>query len=245
MKVIVTKNYEEMCQKAARIIAAQITLKEDSVLGLATGSTPIGIYADLVKKYEDGVLDFSEICTVNLDEYVGLGGDHEQSYRHFMNHHLFDHINIPKQYTYVPDGLCEDAEDECDSYELLIQQLGGVDLQLLGLGANGHIGFNEPSDRFETETHVCALSDSTVEANSRFFDSKDAVPKSAITMGIGTIMQAKKILLDANGEGKAKAIQQMLFGPVTPQCPASILRFHQDVTVIVDEAAFSLAAEQE
>ena len=245
MKVIVTKNYEEMCQKAARIIAAQITLKEDSVLGLATGSTPVGIYQELVKKYEDGRLDFSEIVTVNLDEYVGLAPENDQSYRWFMNYHLFDHINIPKQYTYVPKGLSDDLEDECDNYELLIQQLGGVDLQLLGLGANGHIGFNEPSSAFAAETHVCALSDSTIEANSRFFASKEEVPTSAITMGIGTIMQAKKILLVANGENKAKAIQQMLFGPVTPQCPASILRFHQDVTVIVDEAAFSLAAEQE
>lgn len=245
MKVIVTKNYNEMCQKAARIIAAQITLKEDSVLGLATGCTPIGIYEDLVQKYEDGRLDFSEVVTVNLDEYVGLGGDHEQSYRYFMNQHLFDHVNIPKQYTYVPNGLCEDVEDECDNYELLIQQLGGIDLQLLGLGTNGHIGFNEPSDHFEAETHVCALSSSTIEANSRFFEQKETMPKSAITVGVGTIMQARKILLVANGENKAKAVQQMLFGPVSPQCPASILRFHQDVTVIVDEAAFSLAAEQE
>ena len=245
MKVIVTKNYEEMCQKAARIIAAQITLKEDSVLGLATGSTPIGIYEDLVKKYEDGRLDFSEVCTVNLDEYVGLSADNDQSYRWFMNHHLFDHINIPKQYTYVPNGCAADPEDECEDYELLIQQLGGVDLQLLGLGPNGHIGFNEPADSFETETHVTALTESTIEANSRFFASKEEVPTSAITMGIGTIMQAKKIVLVANGAGKAKAVKAMLFGPVTPQCPASILRFHQDVTVIVDEAAFSLAAEQE
>ena len=245
MKVIVTKNYEEMCKKAARIIAAQITLKEDSVLGLATGSTPIGIYEDLVKKYEDGRLDFSEVCTVNLDEYVGLSADNDQSYRWFMNHHLFDHINIPKQYTYVPNGCAADPEDECEDYELLIQQLGGVDLQLLGLGPNGHIGFNEPADSFEAETHVTALAESTIEANSRFFASKEEVPTSAITMGIGTIMQAKKIVLVANGESKAKAVKAMLFGPVTPQCPASILRFHQDVTVIVDEAAFSLAAEQE
>ena len=243
MKVIVTKTYEEMCQKAARIIAAQITLKEDSVLGLATGSTPVGIYQDLVKKYQEDRLDFSEVTTVNLDEYVGLTGDSEQSYRWFMNHHLFDHINIPKQYTYVPNGNSEDPEDECENYELLIQQLGGVDLQLLGIGANGHIGFNEPSDSFAEETHVTDLTPSTIEANSRFFGSKEEVPTKAITMGIGTIMQAKKILLVANGEGKAQAIYDTLFSPVSPKCPASILRFHQDVTVLVDEAAFKLVAD--
>ena len=245
MKVIITKTYEEMCQKAARILAAQITLKPDSVLGLATGSTPLGIYSELVKKYQQGELDFSELCSVNLDEYVGLSPDNEQSYRYFMNHNLFDHINIPKKYTYVPNGMAEDMLDECDDYELLIQQLGGVDLQLLGIGANGHIGFNEPSDSFAAETHLVDLTDSTIEANSRFFADKDSVPKQAVTMGIGTIMQAKKILLVANGDSKAKAIYDTLFGPVTPQVPASILRFHQDVTVIVDEAAFSLAAQQD
>ncbi len=245
MKVIITKTYEEMCQKAARIIAAQVTLKPDSVLGLATGSTPLGIYSELVKKHQQGELDFSEVCTVNLDEYVGLSADNEQSYRYFMNHNLFDHINIPKKYTYVPNGMADDPLDECDDYELLIQQLGGVDLQLLGIGGNGHIGFNEPSECFAAETHLTALTDSTIEANSRFFEKKDSVPKQAITMGIGTIMQAKKILLVANGESKAKAIYDTLFGPVTPQVPASILRFHQDVTVIVDEAAFSLAAQQD
>lgn len=245
MKVIITKTYEEMCQKAARIIAAQVTLKPDSVLGLATGSTPLGIYSELVKKHQQGELDFSEVCSVNLDEYVGLSADNEQSYRYFMNHNLFDHINIPKKYTYVPNGMAEDPQDECDDYELLIQQLGGVDLQLLGIGANGHIGFNEPSDRFAAETHLTALTESTIEANSRFFEDKDSVPKQAITMGIGTIMQAKKILLVANGESKARAIYDTLFGPVTPQVPASILRFHQDVTVIVDETAFSLAAQED
>lgn len=245
MKVIITKTYEEMCQKAARIIAAQVTLKPDSVLGLATGSTPLGIYGELVKKHQQGELDFSEACSVNLDEYVGLPADNEQSYRYFMNHNLFDHINIPKKYTYVPNGMAEDPQDECDDYELLIQQLGGVDLQLLGIGANGHIGFNEPSDSFAAETHLTALTESTIEANSRFFEDKDSVPKQAITMGIGTIMQAKKILLVANGESKARAIYDTLFGPVTPQVPASILRFHQDVTVIVDETAFSLAAQED
>lgn len=244
MKVIVTKDYNEMCRKAARLIAAQITLKEDSVLGLATGSTPLGIYEDLVKKYEEDRLDFSEVCSVNLDEYVGLSGEQEQSYRWFMDHHLFDRINIPKKYTYIPNGLCENTEDECEDYELLIQQLGGVDLQLLGIGANGHIGFNEPAESFAPETHVTNLSESTIEANSRFFGSREAVPKQAITMGIGTIMQARKILLVANGESKAQAVYDMLFGPVTPKCPASILRFHQDVTVIVDEAAFRLASVQ-
>ena len=245
MKVIVTKTYEEMCQKAARIIAAQITLKPDSVLGLATGSTPLGIYADLVKKYQEDRLDFSEVCSVNLDEYLGLSGEDPQSYRWFMNHNLFDHINIPKQYTYVPNGLSADPEDECEDYELLIQQLGGVDLQLLGIGRNGHIGFNEPAEDFAEETHVTDLSESTIEANSRFFGENEEVPKQAITMGIGTIMQAKKILLVASGESKAQAIYDTLYGPVSPKCPASILRFHQDVTVIVDEAAFKKVTEQQ
>ncbi len=243
MKVIVTKNYEEMCKKAARLIAAQITMKEDSVLGLATGSTPLGIYQELVKEYQADRLDFSEVCTVNLDEYMGLSGDHEQSYRYFMDHNLFDHINVPKKYTYVPNGLAADPEDECEDYELLIQQLGGVDLQLLGIGCNGHIGFNEPDDHFPMETHVTQLTGSTIEANSRFFASANEVPKQAVTMGIGTIMRAKKILLVANGENKAQAIYDTLFGPVSPSCPASILRFHQDVTVIVDEAAFKLTVQ--
>ena len=245
MKVIVTRNYEEMCQKATRIIAAQVTLKPDSVLGLATGSTPVGIYQDLVKKYQEDRLDFSEVCTVNLDEYIGLDRENPQSYRYFMNHNLFDHVNIPKQYTYVPDGLSSDPEDECEDYELLIQQLGGVDLQLLGIGGNGHIGFNEPAESFAEETHVTNLSASTIEANSRFFGEGEEVPKQAITMGIGTIMQAKKILLVANGESKAQAIYDTLYGPVSPNCPASILRFHQDVTVIVDEAAFKKVTEQQ
>lgn len=240
MKVIVSKTYEEMCQKAARIIAAQITLKPDSVLGLATGSTPVGIYKELIKEYKEDRLDFSEICTVNLDEYIGLDGENDQSYRYFMNHNLFDHINIPKKYTYVPNGKAEDLEDECENYELLIQQLGGIDLQLLGIGGNGHIGFNEPSDCFTEETHITDLTSATIQDNSRFFEKMEDVPKKAITMGIGTIMQAKKILLVANGEAKAKAIYETLYGDVNPNCPASILRFHQDVTVLVDEAAFKL-----
>ncbi len=245
MKVIVSKTYEEMCAKAARIIAAQLTLKPDSVLGLATGSTPVGIYKELIRKYEEGRLDFSEVTTVNLDEYVGLSGENDQSYRYFMNHNLFDHVNIPKEYTYVPSGVAEDPEDECENYDLLIQQLGGVDMQLLGIGGNGHIGFNEPADSFAEGTHLTDLTESTIQANSRFFEKDSDVPRRAITMGIGTIMQARKILLVANGESKAKAIYDTLYGPVTPQVPASILRFHPDVTVLVDEAAFKLVAEKE
>ncbi len=244
MKVIVTKTYDDMCKKAAALIAAQVTLKPDSVLGLATGGTPVGVYKKLVEEYEADNLDFSEVCTVNLDEYLGLSGEHDQSYRYFMNHNLFDHINVPKEYTYVPNGMCEDAEAECEDYELLIQQLGGVDLQLLGIGGNGHIAFNEPCDNFPAETHVTQLTPETIEANSRFFESADEVPKQALTMGIGTIMQAKKIILVANGESKAKAVYDTVFGPVTPSCPASILQFHQDATIIVDEAAFKLAIEQ-
>lgn len=244
MNVIVSKTYEEMCQKAARLIAAQLTLKPDSVLGLATGSTPIGIYQELICKYQEDRLDFSKVTTVNLDEYVGISEDNEQSYRYFMNHNLFDHVNIPKKYTYVPNGSTDRIEEECEDYEQLIEQLGGVDLQLLGIGGNGHIGFNEPCGEFPEYTHLVDLKQETIEANSRFFSSMDEVPKQAVTMGIGTIMQAKKVVLVANGVGKAKAIYDTLFGPVTPNVPASILRFHPDVTVFVDEEAFSMVAQK-
>ena len=243
MKVIVSKTYEEMCRKAAEIIAAQVTLKPDSVLGLATGSTPVGIYKELIRKHKEDSLDFSEICTVNLDEYIGLDENNDQSYRYFMNENLFNHINIPKKYTYVPNGKTDNLEDECENYELLIQQLGGIDLQLLGIGRNGHVGFNEPSDSFAEETHITNLTQETILDNSRFFENMEDVPKKAITMGIGTIMQAKKIILVANGESKAKAIYETLYGDVNPKCPASILRFHRDVTVLVDEAAFKLISE--
>lgn len=240
MLIIKAKNYEDLSIKAANIMAAQITLKPDSVLGLATGSTPEGLYAKLIEKYNAGELDFSKIKTVNLDEYKGLTRDHDQSYYYFMNDKLFNHVNIDKANTNVPDGTKEDGEAECARYEELIKSMGGIDIQLLGIGGNGHIGFNEPDTSFIRDTHCVKLTDDTIEANSRFFASKDDVPKYAYTMGIGSIMQAKKILLVANGKGKADAIYKTVCGPITPEVPASVLQLHPDVTIVADEDALSL-----
>ena len=232
-----------MSRKAANIISAQIIAKPDCVLGLATGSTPIGTYEKLVKRYKKGDLDFSQVRTVNLDEYKGLTRDNNQSYYYFMHEHLFNHVNIPEESTNVPDGTASDGDSECVRYEALIRELGGQDLQLLGLGHNGHIGFNEPSDSFAKTTHCVDLQERTIEANKRFFASADDVPKQAYTMGIGTIMQAKKILIIASGEDKADIIRDAFFGPVTPRVPASILQFHPDVTLVADAAALSKIPE--
>lgn len=239
MRIIVTKDYEDMSKKAAAIIAAQVAEKPDCVLGLATGSTPIGTYKNLVEWYENGSLDFSQVRTVNLDEYRGLPRDNDQSYYYFMHDNLFNHVNIDEANTNVPDGTNPDADAECARYEALIASYGGQDLQLLGLGHNGHIGFNEPAQEFDKTTHCIDLQESTIEANKRFFASADDVPKQAYTMGIGTIMKAKKILVVANGEGKADIVAKAFFGPVTPEVPASILQFHPNVTIVVDEAAAS------
>lgn len=239
MKIIKTKNYEQMSRAAANIISAQVIMKPDCVLGLATGSTPIGTYEQLIKWYEKGDLDFSSVTTINLDEYKGLSPENDQSYRYFMNTHLFNHINIDKSKTYVPDGLETDSEKACSAYNGIIHQYGGIDLQLLGLGNNGHIGFNEPSDIFEKETHCVSLTQSTIDANARFFASMDEVPKEAYTMGIKTIMQAKKIVVVVNGPQKAEIVEKAFFGPITPQVPASILQLHRDVTIIGDEEALS------
>lgn len=239
MRIIVTKDYEDMSKKAAAIIAAQVAEKPSCVLGLATGSTPIGTYKNLVEWYENGSLDFSQVRTVNLDEYRGLPRDNDQSYYYFMHDNLFNHVNIDEANTNVPDGTNPDADAECARYEALIASYGGQDLQLLGLGHNGHIGFNEPAQEFDKTTHCVDLQESTIEANKRFFASADDVPKQAYTMGIGTIMKAKKILVVANGEGKADIVAKAFFGPVTPEVPASILQFHPNVTIVVDEAAAS------
>ena len=239
MRVYRAKDYNDMSRKAANIISAQIILKPNSVLGLATGSTPIGTYSQLVDWYKKGDLDFSEVTSVNLDEYKGLPGTNEQSYYYFMHQHLFDRVNIDPERTNVPNGMEPDAEKECGRYEELIRSLGGVDLQLLGLGHNGHIGFNEPGEAFEKETHCVDLTESTIEANKRFFASADDVPKQAYTMGIKTIMQAKKILIVVNGENKADIVKRAFFGPVTPEVPASILQLHNDVTLVGDEAALA------
>lgn len=240
MKIISAKDYQDMSRKAANIISAQIIMKPNCVLGLATGSTPIGVYKQLIDWYQKGDLDFSEVKSVNLDEYKGLSRDHEQSYYYFMYSNLFSHVNIDLNNTNVPNGMEPDSAVECARYDKVIESMGGIDLQLLGLGNNGHIGFNEPGEVFEKTTHCVNLTESTIEANKRFFESADDVPRQAYTMGIKGIMQAKKILLVVNGEGKAKILRDALFGAVTGNVPASILQLHNDVTVVADEAALSV-----
>lgn len=234
------KDYKDMSRKAANIISAQVIMKPNAVLGLATGSTPVGAYRQLIEWYHKGDIDFSQTISVNLDEYKGLSGEHDQSYRYFMNYNLFDHINIRKENTNVPNGLAEDSKAECERYNNIIKNLGGIDLQLLGIGSNGHIGFNEPGTAFEKETHVVTLTEETRQSNARFFSSIDEVPTHALTMGIKSIMSAKKVLLLATGEAKAQALYDSFFGPVTPGVPASILQLHNDCIVIADEAALSL-----
>ncbi len=231
MKFITVDTYEQLSRMAANIIAAQVILKPDCVLGLATGSSPVGAYQHLIELYKNGDIDFSNVTSINLDEYLGLDGDNEQSYRYFMNTNLFNHVNICKDKTFVPSGIAQDIEAECKQYDQRINNLG-IDLQLLGIGLDGHIGFNEPDDCFEKNTHVVTLDESTIVANSRFFDSIDEVPTKAVTMGMGGIMQAKKVLLIASGEAKKEIIEKAFFGPITPDVPASILQLHPDVTVI-------------
>lgn len=239
MRIYRMKDYGEMSRKAAGILAAQMILKPDSTLGLATGSTPIGLYDCLVEGYKRGDLDFSQITTVNLDEYRGLPRENDQSYYFFMYKHLFGRVNIKPENVHLPDGTKEDSAAECAGYEELIHSLSGVDIQLLGLGHNGHIGFNEPAEEFEKETHCVTLAKSTIEANKRFFASADEVPRQAYTMGIGTIMRAKKILVIVSGGDKADIVSRAFFGPVTPKVPASVLQLHSDVTLVADEAALS------
>jgi len=239
MKIYVTENYQAMSRRAANIVSARVILNPDCVLGLATGSTPVGLYQQLVAWYEKGDLDFSQVRTVNLDEYVGLAPSHDQSYRYFMQKNFFDHINIAPENTHVPDGLAQDPAAACQEYNRIIQNLGGIDIQLLGLGHNGHIGFNEPGEAFELETHVVDLTDRTIDANARFFASRDEVPRQAMTMGIKSIMQARQILMVVSGEDKAEAVRAAFTGPVTPQVPASILQMHPNVVLVGDKAALS------
>ena len=239
MRLIRTKDYDDMSRKAANIIAAQIITKPDCVLGLATGSTPIGTYARLVKQYQEGDLDFSQVTSVNLDEYKGLTKDNDQSYYYFMNDNLFSKVNIDTKRTFLPDGTEADSEKACTEYDQIIASVGGVDLQLLGLGHNGHIGFNEPGTTFEAQTHCVDLTESTIQANKRFFASIEDVPRQAYTMGIGTIMLAKKILVVVSGADKAAIVKKAFFGAITPEVPASVLQLHRDVTVVADEAALS------
>ncbi|MCI8616282.1 MAG: glucosamine-6-phosphate deaminase [Lachnospiraceae bacterium] len=240
MKIVRAKDYEDMSRKAANILAAQVIMKPNCVLGLATGSTPIGAYAQLVERYNKGDLDFSEVTTVNLDEYRGLPRDNDQSYYYFMNDNLFGKVNINPERTFLPNGMEPDSEKACRDYDRIIEQTGGVDLQLLGLGHNGHIGFNEPGDAFELRTNCVDLTESTIKANQRFFASIEDVPRQAYTMGIGTIMRAKKILVVVSGEDKAQIIKEAFFGAITPKVPASVLQLHRNVTIVADEAALSL-----
>ena len=240
MRVIRTSSYDHMSDRAADIIAAEMILNPECVLGLATGSTPIGTYQRLVHKFDQGVIDFSKVRTYNLDEYRGLSHDDPQSYHYFMNDNLFSHVNIATENTHVPDGSNPDAQAACTEYDQMVADAGGCDLQLLGIGNNGHVGFNEPCDHFPKGTHCVDLTESTIQANSRLFASIDEVPRQAYTMGIGTIMSAKRVLVVANGEVKAEAVRAMIEGPITPDCPASILQLHPDCIVVADDAALSL-----
>lgn len=239
MKIYKAVDYQDMCRKAANIISAQVIMKPKCVLGLATGSTPIGIYKQLIAWYQKGDLDFSEVSSVNLDEYKSVDKDNTQSYCYYMRQNFFNHINISKEHTYIPDGMEADSEKACKQYNTIIRKVGGIDLQLLGLGHNGHIGFNEPGAAFEKETHCVTLAKSTVEANKRFFEEEYMVPKQAYTMGIKSIMQAKKIVLAVNGSSKADILKRVLLGPITPEVPASILQLHNDVIIVADEDALS------
>ena len=239
MRLYRAKDYNDLSRKAANIISAQVIMKPDCVLGLATGSSPLGTYRQLIEWYKKGDLDFSEVKSVNLDEYKGLPKDNDQSYYYFMHQNFFKDTNISPEYTLVPYGSEPDSEKECSRYNQVISDLGGIDLQLLGLGHNGHIGFNEPDTAFAKMTHCVDLAPSTIEANKRFFASADDVPRQAYTMGIKTIMQARKILLIVSGEDKAQILYDVLNGPITPHVPASILQLHSDVTVVADEAALS------
>ena len=237
------KDYQDMSRKAANIISAQIIMKPNCVLGLATGSSPVGTYRQLIEWYNKGDLDFSHVTSINLDEYKGLSPENDQSYRYFMDTNLFNHVNIDKAHTFVPNGLEVNSEKACTDYNHTIATSGGIDLQLLGLGHNGHIGFNEPGAAFERETHCVDLTESTIEANKRFFSSEEEVPRQAYTMGIKYIMQAKKILVIVSGADKAQILEKVLHGPITPEVPASILQLHNDVTIVADESALSCLTE--
>lgn len=239
MKLFKATDYQDLSRKAADLLAAQVLLKPDCVLGLATGSTPIGAYQELVRKYEAGALDFSQVTTFNLDEYRGLTPSDPQSYAYFMHHNLFDHVNLRPGSTHLPDGLNPDPAAESARYEAAIRAAGGVDLQLLGMGHNGHIGFNEPCSEFPLDTHSVDLAESTIRANTRFFDSSDQVPRQAYTMGIGTILRARRILIVVSGADKAEILKQAFYGSVTPQVPASVLQLHPDVTLVADTDALS------
>ncbi len=239
MEVIIKENYEELSKFAAQFITDQINNKPDTVLGLATGSTPLGTYKELINLHKENKVDFSQVASFNLDEYVGLPKEHSQSYYYFMNENFFKHINIKPENWYLPDGMAKDIPQSCEEYEKKIKEYGGIDIQILGIGGNGHIAFNEPGSSLASRTRVKTLDEKTISDNSRFFDSIDEVPRYAITMGIGTIMEAKIIILLANGENKADAIVKTAEGPITSMVPASIVQLHPRATIIVDKAAAS------
>lgn len=245
MEVIIAKDYESLSKQAAIILASQVISQPDSVLGLATGSTPVGTYKNLVAFYKKGIVDFSRAIAFNLDEYYGVDPENPCSYRWFMEENLFKHINIQRENTHIPNGLARDTDAECREYEEKIRRAGGIDLQLLGIGSNGHIGFNEPGDKFESLTHLVELDPGTIAANARFFASADEVPRKAISMGIKSILAARRIILLASGAGKAKAVYEMVRGPVTPEHPASVLQLHPQALVLVDEEAASLLPQRE
>ena len=238
MKILKFANYEEMSAAAADVIAKQISIKKDSVLGLATGSTPVGMYKKLIEMNKSGMIDFSEIKTVNLDEYYPISPDNRQSYRYFMNDNLFDHVNINKDNTYVPNGEAEDADAACEEHEKIIKALGGIDIQVLGIGQNGHIGFNEPEENLSLYTHKTGLTESTINANSRFFSEGEVIPTAALTMGMGTIFGAKKIILLINGKNKREVFRQLLTDKITTSCPATFLKLHPNVIVFCDSEAY-------
>lgn len=245
MRIVYAKEADRLSRYAADLIKEQLGEKPDSVLGLATGSTPLPLYKYLISDFQEGFLSFADATSFNLDEYVGLPGDHPASYRYFMEENLFSHVNFSPGVNAVPSGVAEDFEKEAAAYEEAIKKAGGIDLQILGIGGNGHIGFNEPADTFEPLTHVVKLDEATRADNARFFEKLEDVPKYAISMGVGTILWAGKILLLAFGEGKAKAIEALVKGKVDPHVPASILQLHRDVTILVDEGAASLLQEDD
>jgi len=240
MELIVVKNYEEMSKKAASIISSQVIIEPNSVLGLATGDTPLGMYKELIKKYKENEVDFSKVKTFNLDEYYGLERDNIQSYYFYMINNFFEFINIYSNNINIPNGTSNDIEEDCLNYERKIKEAGGIDIQVLGIGVNGHIGFNEPNVNFEAQTHLVNLNENTIKSNARFFNSIDEVPKKAISMGIKTILQSKKIILLASGESKAEAVYNTVKGKISPEIPSSILQLHQNVTIILDESAAKL-----
>ncbi|ABS32382.1 glucosamine-6-phosphate deaminase [Clostridium botulinum] len=239
MRIIVVDNYEEMSKKAAAMVASQVILKPDSVLGLATGDTPIGMYKEIINIYKNQKMDFSKARTFNLDEYYGLNRENPQSYYYYMMNNLFNHVNIDKNNINIPNGMADNIEIECKEYERKIDKAGGIDLQILGIGVNGHIGFNEPNISFESETHLVNLNEKTIESNSRFFSSKEEVPTKAISVGIKSIIHSKKIILLACGSAKSDAVSKTINGKINPNIPASILQLHRDVVVIIDKEAAS------